>query len=189
MISIYDNDLRCVSEQEIMYNILKKENIDEQVNLDEFINSLSPSKKNFALNVIELYRRKVSKAENYIRLMKSEDIYAAMKENLYDLNHEEFWIIYLNNGLCMIKKQRLSSGGLTATYVDLRQIFKEAFLCNATSIILCHNHPSGYIKPSIDDEIVTEKIVETAKICNIKVIDHIVFSNKEYYSFADEGKL
>jgi DNA repair protein RadC len=108
---------------------------------------------------------------------------------LADLPHEEFWLIFLNRGNKVIKKQAVSKGGVSGTVVDAKMIFKPAVENLASSVILCHNHPSGNRTPSQEDIALTRKIKEAGRVLDINVHDHIIIANDTYYSFADEGFL
>lgn len=189
MTTIYDNDLRSLSDNELIYNISNKLVENEQPSFDEFINSLTPSKKKFAMNVIELFRRNVERKAESPTITCSNSIYQLMKPNLYGLSHEEFWMIFLNQGGKPIKVQRFSKGGLTFTVVDVRLILKEAFLCNATCAAICHNHPSGNTRPSMEDDKMTNKLKEAFKTCDIRILDHVIVSDDNFYSYSDEGRL
>ncbi|KAA6304608.1 hypothetical protein EZS27_043744, partial [termite gut metagenome] len=106
-----------------------------------------------------------------------------------DLPQEEFWIMLLNQANKEIIKIRISSGGIDATYADIRTILREALMHRATGIVLCHNHPSGNKYPSLADIKLTENIQQGAQTMNIKLFDHIIVCDGSYYSFSDEGKL
>ena len=106
-----------------------------------------------------------------------------------DLITEEFWVIFLNHRNKIIGKERISSGGLTATVVDVRILFKQAIERLATSIIIAHNHPSGTLKPSRADIQLTQKIKNASKLLDIQLLDHLIVADSGYYSFADEGCL
>jgi DNA repair protein RadC len=108
---------------------------------------------------------------------------------LADLPHEEFWLIFLNRANKVIKKQSVSKGGVAGTVVDAKMIFKPAVENLASSVILCHNHPSGNRTPSQEDIMLTRKIKEAGRVLDISVHDHIIIANDTYYSFADEGFL
>ncbi|MGE0635572.1 MAG: DNA repair protein RadC [Bacteroidia bacterium] len=108
---------------------------------------------------------------------------------LADLPHEEFWLIFLNRANKVIKKQSVSKGGVSGTVVDAKMIFKPAVENLASSVILCHNHPSGNRTPSQEDIALTKKIKEAGRVLDISVHDHIIIANDTYYSFADEGFL
>lgn len=106
---------------------------------------------------------------------------------LADLPHEEFWLIFLNRANKVIKKHPVSKGGVAGTVVDAKMIFKPAVEYLASSVILCHNHPSGNRTPSQEDIALTRKIKEAGRALDISVHDHIIIANDAYYSFADEG--
>lgn len=141
------------------------------------------------LSALEIGRRR----EEDVRLIRtfnqSKHIFDEFKGLLSDLGHEEFWCLFLNTANKKIKKERISGGGINSTLVDERLILKRALLLSATAIILVHNHPSGSLNPSQSDIQVTRKIKDAAKLMSITVLDHIIIGNKEYYSFADEGKI
>lgn len=137
---------------------------------------------------MELGRRR--RAEETIELKKitaSKDVFSIMQPIIGELNHEEFWVLYLNNSNKVIHKSQLSKGGITGTVVDNRLIFKTALEQNATSIILTHNHPSGKLQPSDSDKQVTQKIKLAAQHLDISVLDHIIITETGFYSFQDEG--
>ena len=139
---------------------------------------------------MELGRRRQAENVGVVNTIKSsKDIYAVLLADLSDLISEEFWIIYLNHRNKIIGKEKISSGGLTATIVDIRMLFKGAVERLATSIILAHNHPSGTLKPSKADIKLTNKIKEAGQILDVQILDHLIISDTGYYSFADEGML
>jgi DNA repair protein RadC len=105
------------------------------------------------------------------------------------LPHEEFWVLYLNNANKVLSKTQLSKGGITATLVDVRLLFKKAIEISAVAIIICHNHPSGKTEPSPQDKVLTKKIKEGGISLDIKLLDHLIITEKSYFSFADNGKI
>ncbi len=109
-----------------------------------------------------------------------------MQPLIGDLGHEEFWIIYLNGANRVQTKVQLSKGGMTATLVDVRLIFKKAFQHDSTSVILCHNHPSGNLTPSEADRQLTKKIIKGGELLDIKVLDHVIITERSHFSFVDE---
>ncbi len=142
------------------------------------------------VSALELGRRRketgfVEKAQ----ITCSNDIYQLMKPELMDLSREEFWIILLNRANRLIKKERISSGGISGTVADPKIIFKAALDQYASSVILVHNHPSGNLKPSQADLNLTSKMKTAGKLLEIPVLDHIIFGDEGYLSFADEGLL
>lgn len=123
-------------------------------------------------------------------LIKSaSDVFQYMSPLLTGLKHEEFWVLYLNRGNKVIHRNQLSSGGISGTVVDSRMIFKMALENLSSSVILVHNHPSGTLKPSTQDNKLTEKTKKAGIIMDIPVLDHVIFSDNGYYSYADEGML
>ena len=107
-----------------------------------------------------------------------------------DLNHEEFWIILLNRANKVISKEQISTGGVSGTVVDAKIVFRKALeTALASSIILCHNHPSGNTQPSQADFDLTKKLKEAGATLDVLVLDHLIIAESGYYSFADEGKL
>lgn len=119
----------------------------------------------------------------------SHDVVELMQDKIAKLKHEEFWIIFLNQNSKILKTLLISKGGITSTLVDVRLIAQEAILTEATSIIACHNHPSGSIKPSENDIILTRQIQKAVNLLNIKLLDHIIIYYSKYYSFQEEGFL
>jgi DNA repair protein RadC len=139
---------------------------------------------------LELGRRR--KDENISEkpcIQSSRDAFAIMQPMVGDLLHEEFWILLLNRSNKLIEVLRTSQGGISGTVTDIRMILKNAILHSASSIVLCHNHPSGNLKPSTADITITKKMDEAAKLMDIKVLDHIILADRSYFSFADEGLL
>ena len=139
---------------------------------------------------LELARRR--RSDEMIQralISSSKEAYEILYRQLADLGHEEFWIILLNRRNLVIKTELISRGGLSATVVDPKIIFKKALEHSASSIILAHNHPSGNLKPSEEDIKITEKLIRAAGNLDIKILDHLIFGMEAYYSFADEGKL
>lgn len=132
-------------------------------------------------------RRKESEQVKRPKIVCSADAYRLMEPDLLDLRQEEFWIILLNRANYVIKKVRISSGGLTGTVADPKIIFKNAVDHLACSMILTHNHPSGNLSPSDTDLRLTKKLKECGQILEIPVLDHLIFGNAGYLSLADEG--
>ncbi len=119
----------------------------------------------------------------------SMDLYQLMIPFLSDLDHEEFWIILLNRANKVIITQKVSMGGISGTVADPKLIFKAAIEHKVSSICLCHNHPSGNLKPSAADLELTKKLSSGAGLLDMQVLDHLIFTDKGYVSFADEGWL
>lgn len=131
-------------------------------------------------------RRKDEEAPVLPVIRSSEDVFGLMQPVIGDLEHEEFWVLFLNNRNKVIKKKQISIGGKTGTLVDVRIVFKSALEFGATGIILIHNHPSGGMNPSQSDKNLTSKIKEAGACLDIKLLDHLIVTEKKYFSFADE---
>lgn len=134
-------------------------------------------------------RRKETISTKRITITCSQDAYDAIKPELWDLPHEEFWLLMLNRANQVIRKERCSAGGMAGTVTDPKIIFKAALEHRASSLILVHNHPSGNTKPSEADLKITKKLKEAGALLDIPVLDHLIFTDGGYYSFADEGIL
>jgi DNA repair protein RadC len=134
-------------------------------------------------------RRQATTFLNKIFVRSSNELAQFLKATLKDYSYEVFAVVYMNKANKINHFEIISKGGMTSTVVDPRIIFKKAFEVEATSIVLCHNHPSGSLKPSRQDEEITHKIKEAAKYLDIQVIDHLIVSDEGYFSFADEGIL
>lgn len=132
-------------------------------------------------------RRRFSEALEKPCIKNSKLAYECFYAHLSDLNHEQFWIMLLNNANKVIKLEKIGVGGMTGTTADPKKIFKSALENNATNIMLCHNHPSGNILPSNADKQITNNIIKAGQFLEIKVLDHIIIGNNSYFSFADEG--
>lgn len=134
-------------------------------------------------------RRRGEEALEKKKIISSLSGFELMQPIIGELPHEEFWIIYLNNSNKIIQKNQLSKGGITGTLVDIRLVLKTALEVGATGIVLVHNHPSGALKPSEADKQLTLKLSIAAKSLDIKVLDHLIITEKAYFSFADQSML
>ena len=132
-------------------------------------------------------RRKEAEAIEKEIIASSRDAYHVFEPVLSDIHHEEFWILLLKRNNAIIKRQKVSQGGVHGTVVDPKIIFKHAIESLASSIVLCHNHPSGNVNPSPQDVELTRKIVYGGKVIEIAVLDHIIVGEKKFFSFSDEG--
>ena len=132
-------------------------------------------------------RRQVQDAKIKKTYQHSADIYKLFHPILCDAPHEEFWILLLNQACRIIKYTRISIGGIDGTYADVRLILREAILHRATQLVLIHNHPSGNIQPSMSDKQLTQCIKEGSKTMNILLVEHLIITDGNYYSFADHG--
>jgi DNA repair protein RadC len=134
-------------------------------------------------------RRSMETIDDLPKFADSQSIYDYMAPLMRDLPYEEAWALLLNNNLRLIRRVRMSSGGLTETLVDVRRLMKEVLQADATCFVLLHNHPSGSLRPSRDDNSLTERVKNAATVLNIRMIDHIIVTDGGYYSYMDEGKL
>jgi DNA repair protein RadC len=134
-------------------------------------------------------RRRGEEALEKKKITSSSAVFELMQPVIGELEHEEFWIIYVNNSNKVIQKSQLSKGGITGTLVDVRLVLKTALEVGATGLILAHNHPSGTLKPSEADKQITQKLKQAAQSLDIKVLDHLIITEKAYFSFADENLL
>jgi DNA repair protein RadC len=132
-------------------------------------------------------RRKESEPEKRQKLTDSRSAFDIFYPHLGDLNHEEFWVLYLNRANEVIGKENVSKGGISGTIVDPKVVFKAAVQFPASAIVLAHNHPSGQLKPSQADHQLTKKLKEAGNALDIPVLDHLIIGDGNYYSFADEG--
>ncbi len=134
-------------------------------------------------------RRQLSRIVDKPQVSRSRDAFDAIAPILVDLQHEEFWILNLNRANRVMSRSRISMGGMAGTVVDAKIVFRKALHAEASAIILCHNHPSGNLNPSQADLDLTRKLVRAGQSIDIPVLDHLIVSERGYYSFADEGKL
>ncbi len=146
-----------------------------------------------ALNIIAAMelgnRRRSEDALKKEKITSSKDVFEIMHGNLADAPYEEFWILLLNRANRLIRKINISEGGISGTVADPKKIFKMALEYHGSSIILCHNHPSGNHKPSEADIRLTKKMKEAGNLLDLPVLDHIIIGHDKYFSFADEGML
>ncbi|GAB3032964.1 RadC family protein [Spirosoma pulveris] len=134
-------------------------------------------------------RRKEQDRPQRARVTCSRDAYNEMIPHLIDKPHEEFWILLMNRANEILRPVQISTGGVSGTVADPKLIFKQAIEHLASSMILFHNHPSGNLTPSQADKDLTRKLKEAGRLLDIPVLDHLIFTDKAYYSFADEGIL
>jgi len=134
-------------------------------------------------------RRQLETTSDLLMIGSSLQVYKLMHSLIGDIEHEEFWVLYLNNSNKLLSKNLMSKGGITSTLVDVRLLYKRALELSAVAIILCHNHPSGTIEPSKSDRELTAKIKEAGNSLDIRLLDHLIITEKSYFSFADSGEL
>ena len=134
-------------------------------------------------------RRSHQEFEDRKKITSSSQVFDFFQPIMSNLSHEEFWILMLNRANKIINSHRISQGGISGTVIDVRIIMKIAIENQSTALILCHNHPSGNTEPSKEDIEITKRIIDSGKIMDIAVLDHIIVGEQSYYSFADEGLL
>jgi DNA repair protein RadC len=154
------------------------------------IKGIGQAKAIALLTAFELGKRiRAEKVEESLQILNSRDVVNLMQDKIAYLDHEEFWGIYLNQANRILKTCQISRGGISTTGVDTRVIMQEAVLNNATQIVLCHNHPSGSVRPSRADIQLTEKLRHAAELMDLLLVDHIIIHRERYYSFAEEGRM
>ena len=134
-------------------------------------------------------RRQSGKPEERPDLGTATLIYNYMHPQLQDLDVEEFWLLLMNQNHRLIKQIRISHGGITETAVDIRIIIREAVLANATMLAICHNHPSGSLRPSPMDNDLTTSIQRACQLMRIKFLDHVIITDGAYYSYCETGRV
>ena len=192
-------DYRVLSDSEILYHITNSQEQTvqyvgkltrcEMTSVEELFSQLTPARKVLAEAAIELYKRLQIKQAERQQVISSDTVCDILRPLIGDIEKEEFWAVYLNQSNRIIRRERLSVGGIAGTYVDIRLIMKEALLCNATGIIIAHNHPSGNEKPSGEDNRITEQVKKAAELLNIRLLDHVIITSNTYYSYMDNDML
>ena len=137
------------------------------------------------------YRNRVPKKDRK-QILDSYTAYKVLKDNYSDETidyRETFKVLYMNQGCQVLGCSTISEGGITNTLADVRMILQGALLTNATAMVLAHNHPSGSTRPSRQDDELTSKVVDAARLLDIKVADHIILTSEDFYSYNDEGRI
>lgn len=151
---------------------------------------IGPAKAITLLAASELGRRRKEEGTlERLQVRSSEDIYRLFYPLMCDLPVEECWVLLLNQAGKVIDRIRISQGGLASTAVDIRCVLREALIRRAVSMVLCHNHPSGNLRPSREDDRLTESLRQAAVTVNLRLLDHVIVTDGAYYSFNDEGRL
>ena len=163
--------------------------VENVTHINDVLETLTKGKREFAEAVLNLRNRLQHCPEERPVMRCAENIYSYFYPFLCDVTIEECWVLLLNQASRVIKRVKVGSGGLSSTAVDIRCILREALHSRATTIALCHNHPSGNTAPSREDDRLTDQLNQAAKLMNIRMIDHIIWTDGKYYSYADEGRL
>ena len=189
---------RSLSDSEIAYRVTNSKQTSQEINrllksenkvtIYDVVELLTPARMEMAFALLELFQR-ISAKKLTEKVRASKDAYNLMKPVMDGLEVEECWCIYLNQAMNVTAKVRISKGGLAGTLIDVRVVLKSALRYNATAIILAHNHPSGNERPSVEDDQMTQRLSQAAKVMNIRLADHVIYTDGDYYSYADEGRL
>ncbi len=168
-------------------HVLGRWNVDE---LRSKFKGVGEAKAVTIVAALELARRlPVSELPADKPITGSFDIFTLMAPVVTALNYEEFWVVYLNRSNVVVSKKVVSQGGVAATVIDPKVIFKHALDLWASSVILCHNHPSGNLTPSESDDLITKKLFDAGKCLDISVLDHIIVAGNNYYSYRDKSRI
>lgn len=151
---------------------------------------IGPAKAVTIMAAAELGKRRMEDDKVERRQVRcSKDIYTLFYPLMCDLPIEECWVLLLNQASKVIDRICISRGGLASTQVDVRCVLREALLKRAVAMVLCHNHPSGNTSPSKEDNLLTEAVRKASETMNIRLLDHLIVTDGDYYSYADEGRL
>jgi len=202
--SLYSPDLRHLSDAELLYNLINDREIAEvmasellqkssrMITREELtaIPGIGGKMADKILIAMEFGRRMVlNKKPEQKTIKTSRDAYELIKYDLWDLQNEEMWIAVSNRKGSVIKKQRISYGGISETACDVRIIFSEVIKSKGSGLFLFHNHPSGNLIPSPNDDKLTQKIYKACMHFDIQLLDHLIIAGDKYYSYADEGRI
>ncbi len=164
-----------------------------QMSIDELCTrykGIGPAKAIGLKAAVELGTRSVEDGQSLPdQIRGGHDIYNLMRQKLQNINYEEFWVLHLSRSNRVIARECVSRGGTAGTVVDTKLILKSAINKLASSLILVHNHPSGTLRPSIEDDNITRRIKEAAKLLDMRLLDHVIIASTGYYSYNDEGRL
>ncbi len=179
------------SVKELSTDILKNIKINEFANINynslKNIKGVGEVKAITIISAIEFGKRVLSKKDLVIQIKSSLDIYNLVKDELENELQEKFLAIYLNNRKYIIDKKIIFVGTVNSSNVTPRDVFREAVKCNASSMIIVHNHPAGSIKPSYQDVYLTNQFIKLGKMMSIPIIDHIIIGKNNYYSFLESN--
>ncbi len=151
--------------------------------------NLSNSNVKKLLAVAELIKRKNTNPKQKVKVESSNDVYEYVREDFEGLDHEELFVLFLNKANYVIQQVRFSVGSYDATMFDVRQIMRKALELKATRMVLQHNHPSGVLKPSTNDDSITKTLYLAGKCMGIVLLDHIILGHKDYYSYINDERL
>lgn len=185
-VSVLEMSRQLLSESGNDLDVLGRKSIDELTS----IKGLGEAKAITLAAAFELGTRRalagLGKKPQFTQVDQMVELFRSQMQNK---DHEEFWVAYFDQAHHLIKKERVSEGGYASTVVDARRILRKALICKAQTIAVAHNHPSGNPKPSRDDESLTRRIKEAARLVDIRLLDHIIIAHGNYYSFSESGLL
>lgn len=194
METLFDSACRYMSDNELIYEITNSRQIVAEIeqhegncDLNGLFASMTPGRRKVAIAAVEMYKRQQSKRSEQKVIRSSQDIYNIMQPVLCDLPNEEFWILPLNQCSRLVKKVRVSVGGIDQTTADIRLIMRILIETGATQFAAIHNHPSGNSHPSNEDKRLTDHLKKAADLFNIRLVDHVITAHDTYYSFSDDG--
>lgn len=187
------NETAVELSQRILYFVKNNLNSLGKLSINDLINNFNGIGEAKAITIIAALelgrRRKNTEREKQTQITSSKDIFNLFQPILGDLHHEESWILLLNSAHKILKKIQVGKGGLNGTMVDIRMIMKESIESLATNIILVHNHPSGNLTPSCEDDDITTKLSVASSFVDIRMIDHVIITDDGFYSYKDENRI
>ena len=176
---------RILNDCDDKLNTLGKKTLEE---LMEY-NGIGMAKAITILAACELGRRRQSENVERLRINSANNIYSYLHPKMQDLDVEQAWVLLMNQNYKLIKAERLSEGGISETSIDVRLVIKLAVINNATVIAIAHNHPSNNPKPSREDDRITERVKKACDIMRIYLLDHVIVTDGQYYSYNEQGRL
>lgn len=184
--SAVDLSKRILAEADHNWNELARFSVDDLCRFK----GIGPAKAISIVTALELGRRRqAQKLSKKPKIQHAKETFLLMHPLIGDLQHEEFWMLYLNSYQRLIHKEQLSKGGINYTSIDLRLAFRKGLEKGAVLAIACHNHPAGNLKPSKADCKLTEEMKKLATLAKIQLFDHIIITQKSFYSFLEKGTL
>ncbi len=199
MAIIFATGIKGMSVVELCHQILDKnmghlslvtrKSVDQLVQEHKGIGKVKAITLLAALELGKRCSRDAQKLAEMEPLTSSDDAHKRMKHHFQWLKHEEFWVLYLNRRCIGLQESRISIGSSHATTVDVKEIIRQALNCHAESLILFHNHPSGSLRPSREDDTLTKKIADAARLFDLRVHDHLIITDGGYYSYGDHSRL
>jgi DNA repair protein RadC len=153
------------------------------------INGVGQAKASAIIAAFELGRRRNTHEARTLRFEGSNTLGRYLVPKIGDLPHEVFYIIYLDRNSNFLGEKEIYRGGMTSVSVDARHLFKEAMETDATSVVVCHNHPSGSVSPSHNDDVLTQHLVSVAHIVGVRLLDHLIVTSTKWYSYANQGRI